>query len=196
MPPKTITTEVFTFDELDDSGKEAARDWYRGNGLGDSWQGEAENTLNAFAAIMPIKIKSWSYGDRSQHISFEMTIGSYSRYDEEEIICDKLSGVRLWKWLNNNGYFTRKNEHKRHIVADFDHCTLTGYCLDHDILEPLADFYRKPDDRTLRDIMRDCLEAWLKAAADDQESQYTDEAIDDSMEANGWTFTAAGKRFG
>jgi hypothetical protein len=175
---QTVTIEIFHFDELPESAKERARQWYRAQGDCWHWQDEWWQSVKAFSEIAPIKIKSADY-DRME---FDADFDHYPQSVEF------LSGLRAWKWLRNNGWFDLAN---KNAMGD---CTLTGYCGDCPLFDPIEQYATKPlDVPELGVLFEECIYSWLKAARDDLEWHYSDECIDENMEANSYQFTSDGK---
>jgi len=180
--PKTIVTEttVYTLEELSESAKEKAHgDWLNCSDLW-HWQGEWEDSLNAFCAIAPVK---WS--------EYNLDWGSISyRWKEDESLAE-LSGVRAWKWLLNNGWFDLAERNAR------GECTLTGYCGDCDLFDPIHKVRDNPNKvPSLKQVFYECLQYWVYAARRDYEYCASMESFAETCEANEWLFTEGGKFHG
>jgi hypothetical protein len=175
----TVTTETsisYRYDELGEDAQERAREWYTTDldFLGaEDWH----NSLKGFCDFFPASIADY-FISPWQH--------SYVKIDataDDDI--NELSGVRLWKWLHNNGYFTPKT-----LGGD---CPFTGYCGDEDLLDPIRAFRDKPTEgTTLSDLLQDCGDSWLKAYAADWEYSYSDECVAETIIANGYEFDEDG----
>ena len=59
---ETITRTLYQFDELTESAKETARNWFRDSSVCWSWASEWISSLEAFERIAPIKVRSWDVG--------------------------------------------------------------------------------------------------------------------------------------
>lgn len=169
---RTIQTTVYQFGELNDEAKGKARAWYR-EGRSLFWDGEYQDTLNAFCSALGIK---WDCCDIDR-----MDI-RYRIQQDENIL--ELSYVRLWKWLQAQSFVSK-------LKTD---CPFTGFCADEDILQPLREFLERPTKTTLQELIGDCLYSWLKAYCADVEYQNSDEAVDSNILANEYEFTKDGKR--
>jgi hypothetical protein len=190
----TRLVTLYPLSELEGSARERALDWLRDDN--DFWVEERRATLAAFEKIFPITVKDWEYGYRN-HISFT--------FDYEEEIAE-LSGIRLMKYLYNN-YFSDlwKGKHywpkriglgkpSRISRVIFDNCCpLTGYYLDEEILEPIFNFLKKPDETTFYDLIYDCLQSWIYACDKDAEYQQSEEALLEMAEANDYLFDEHGR---
>ena len=59
---RTITRNVYFFDELSESAKEKARDWWRGRGFEYSWSTESRASINAFCVLFDVDLVDYSIG--------------------------------------------------------------------------------------------------------------------------------------
>jgi hypothetical protein len=59
--PRDVMTTVYKFEELSESAKERARDWWR-DGMEFSWSDESRESIEAFCAQFGIHLKDWSVG--------------------------------------------------------------------------------------------------------------------------------------
>jgi len=192
---RIIETEVFEFDELSDEAKEMAITGFREDEY--FWGEDDRKTLEEFEKIFPVKVGRWEYGYCHSYINFEM-----DTWVDNDVL--SFTGVRLLKYLVNHywhnlfkGKFICGDKYPkfRHSKVIFDNsCVLTGCCLDMDILNPIYEFLKKPDEHTtLEELMRDCLQSWLSACDNEVEYQNSDEAIIERIEANSYEFTKDGK---
>lgn len=211
---RIIETEVFKFEELSDSAKEKARDWYRGvmDSNGFDWSGEVSDTLKAFENEFPARAKDWEYSSHSYDVNSEFT--------GDETVAE-LSGVRLRTYLLNNHYdalygfrvygglsssFLTRDEVTRYrkssnikrvsrIIRGETDCPFTGVCYDYSILQPIRDFIKKPDGRTFADLMQDCFDSLFSDAQSEWEASYENENVDEAIVANEYEFTADGGHY-
>ena len=164
------------------------------------WQTENENSLKGFENIFPIKSTNWEYGYQN-FINYKLDTIDYDEVWE-------FTGIRLLKWLVNNYWNdlfkpkyignleSKKGFHPVYSKCTFDNsCVLTGYCLDNDILDPIYNFIKKPDESTLEDLLYDCLQSWVFACRNDYEYQQSDEYITEEILANEYEFTADGEMY-
>lgn len=173
---RVIETTVYSFDELSDSAKESARDNFRNDGNLWGWQSEWWQSAQAFGKIAPIRITSADY-DRAQ-VDIEWTDG--------DAIAD-LSGLRAWKWLQNNNWF--KWAAKEKLGA----CTLTGYCGDCSFADTFAQYEKNPlSVPDLKQVFYESAQSWVYEAQKDCEYSYSNEAIDQMIECNEYEFTESG----
>lgn len=174
---REITTTVFTYEELSESAKEAARDWFRGTG--ETWDSsDWWNSAQAWSGIAPIEIKSADY-DRGQ-VDIRWT-------GDDDVA--GLEGVRAWKWLQNNGWFDWAAKEKPGA------CSLTGFCADAPFADPLAEYATKPGRvPDLKQVFYECAQAWVFEARSDYESTFEDDYVAETIIANEYEFTEDGRR--
>lgn len=163
---RTETITIYQFNELGDKAKTRAivDYFYRGDVW--SWQDEWWSSAVAFCEIAPVHIREADY-DRA-YVSCSWT-------GNEDVA--ELYGVRAWKWLHNNGWFdlARKN-------AQGD-CTLTGYCGDCPLFDPIAAIEATPSKvPELSQLFYECLQSWVHEARQDMEYCYSDEAAKEYLE--------------
>lgn len=172
---RTVEIEVFTFNELDERAKENARSWFR---LSDDFDSsEFVDSANAFAEIAPIRITQWDshYGS----VSFNWT-------DCDDIA--ELSGLRAWKWLNNNGWFEWAKSN-----ANGD-CALTGVFSDCYFGEAIKEYEKTPlQTPELEQVFYEAAQAWVYAMKREIEYRQSDEYVDETIESNEYEFLKNGE---
>ena len=181
--------KIYTIDELSDEAKEKAHFDYLSSDIHYCWSENNKATLDAFCNIFPIKVTNWSYGDRNYINSTMETADS----DTEKIYYD-ITGIRLLKYIVNNywhdlfkpKYLGRIKGKLKYSRCQFSRCcVLTGYCIDDDILQPIHDFLKRPDENmTFEDLLKECLECWVAACNDDYESCCSLDYFIDAAQAN------------
>lgn len=182
---------IYTIEELSENAKEYAHNKYC-NEDQYVWGSENRETMNEFEKTFPVKVRDWSYDTCSGHVNFSMTC-------DDEI--EELSGIRLSTYLWNNYGSTlfraktywknmKRGSSKCQVTRD---CNLTGYGIDEDILDPIYDFMKKPDDRNFRDLMRDCFDSWVKACSRNMEDYYSMESFIETSKANEWEYLESGE---
>lgn len=196
---KTVKVKIYSIDELSSEAQERAHvNWLQDFHFDDS---EARETLKSFEEIFPVNVKNWEFGYHN-FIDFVFT-------DDDEI--SELSGQRLatyfWnnykddiyrgkyystpgKWISGNYHY--KARHSK-IIIENDSCALTGVCYDLDILKPLIEFMDSPDHRDFKDIMYECLQAWIYSCRDEYEGRQTLESFLEDSRANGWEYLENGR---
>jgi hypothetical protein len=208
---RTIRTKVYKFNELSEEAKQKAIDSFRNNDIDYSHYSE-EITDSAKAVVELFGLK---FGRRYTDI--------ICSHIDDDIL--NLSGIRLYKYLMNHYYddlFTPKyiksvdreirgkqfvfKVHKDYKGEPYtqiyskinrvnDGCPLTGVCYDNDILQPVYNFLKKPDNRTFEELIREIESAISKAYDNAEEWVNSDEFIKEEIEANEYEFTKDGKQF-
>jgi len=178
---RTATLEIFTYDELDKAAQAKARDWFRSIDTDNPWVEENIDSLKAFLDHVGATLDSYAYGGswcRGNHVKISI--------HDTDIAA--LSGVRLWKYLQNNDLTTYNG-------TPYNQCPMTGYCMDATCGDELDAFMVKPDSREFEELIQDCANAWLKACVADIDYQNTDEAVTETIIANDYEFTGDGSRY-
>lgn len=173
MRTETRIIKIYKFEELEEKIQEKIISNWRDNDdyfLGD----DNEITIKEFERIIPnLYVKNWSYDSYNHYHHFIITEDSIS----------ELSGVRLWKWLNNN---LEMDEIMK------ENCCLSGYFTDNDILQPIVDFYKKPTNISLYDLIDDCLSSFMKCCSDQYKYWSSEKCIREEIEINEYEFTENG----
>ena len=186
---RVIKVNVYKFDELSkwDVKEKVLEDFRNDDSDIYGWDGENQKTLEAFKEHFDfVDIKDWGYGFGSNYIHFCI--------DDDDI--GEMDGYKFYKHLKENSYLTIKELYKEGYKKLDDDCCLTGYCVDIDILEPILKLMKKPSiykDTTAFEIIRKCLNNWVKCCKDNLEYAYSDEAITELIESNDYEFTEKGE---
>ncbi len=182
--PRIVQTIVYKFAELSDSAKEKAIDNWRES---QEWFNGSEfvASLKEFCGRCGIKIKDWSLGDRSDVSIAYDPVDQHSwglPYGTRHGEAGHMKGIRLWKWwMNGNGPFTPEEIRK----AVDGSCPLTGTCTDCCLFDAIGRFLSRPDKHTdMDDLIRECIQDFESACTKDHEWTFSDEATQESIEAN------------
>ena len=203
---KTITINLYKFDELSEKAKQTAIDKYRNKHDNYFYYDEIIESVKKLIDLFNLKTGNTYTDLRCSHIN-------------DTIL--ELSGVRLYKYiLNNYGkeLFTpkykksidREVKSKAYICkVDTDYkgekytflydkqktdnsCVLTGVCFDDDILKPVYDFLKKPTNNTnFEDLISEIETAIQKCFDSTEQWLNSDEFITEEIEANEYYFTEA-----
>lgn len=207
---------VLTYDELSDSAKQKAFElWSSEDNY--HWSEENKDSLKTFAEGFRIKIKDWSYGGYSHsYIRWEWArdyapcwFNCPNWLDEEpgaptqDQWDEGLSGVRLATWLINNHFdhlwegkkYRTKNHVKRSSFI-FEPYYPTGYDKDWSLYNPIREFIKSPDSRTLKELLDDCLNAWLRDCNSDWEDSNSEERFIEESKEQDTLFYENGKYYG
>lgn len=205
---KTITTTVYTFAELTDSAKEKARDWWR---EGYDFSSEGTDYLYddfiACGKLLGISIDTgkrdrpaiyWSgFSSQGDGASFEghysyakgagKAIRAHAPQDAElHRIADSLRAIQRKHFYKLSASVTQgRGSHYSHAW------TMQIEVEDANSAEPDMDAAE-----SVRDLLRDFANWMYRQLEKEYEYQTSNEAVDDNIQANEYTFTESGKRFG
>ena len=160
----------------DHPNPEAVYDWIRSNWHDlYGWQGENVDSFKGFCSEFNLSDLDYSIST----CSYSYATG---KIQDEDIAT--LSGVRLFKYLQNNHDLDK-------LLSG--NCPFTGYCLDENLLDSIRAFMKTPDTRDFQELINDCLNDWVKAYIADWEYTYTDEALKETCECNEYYFSSNGE---
>lgn len=170
-----LSIDVFQFAELDEDGKESAREWWRNlessYGFYDLWY-EAIESRKAFLAYFDAELHTGHY--QSERVQAG-GLGSYM------LEIGELHGPRLWKYIVNN-----------YTVDLSGNCPFTGVCWDEVLLDGIRKFLKSPDNTELNELLYSCCETLRIAVESEIEYRLSDEAVEESIECNEYEFRADG----
>ncbi|WP_323718173.1 MULTISPECIES: antitoxin of toxin-antitoxin stability system [Paracoccus] len=213
--PEVIETTVYRLDELSNAAKDKARAWYRDGGFDYDWFDAVYEDFQRIAEILGIRFKTrtvrlmgggsrqeprifftgfWSQGDGACfecHYAYRKNataeIGCYAPQDTTlHGIADALQAVQ-----RRNFYQLRAEaSHRGHYYHEY--CMAISVIRDSPTWQAMTADAEDVVTEALRDLAR-----WLYRQLE-REYEYlaSDEAVDEAIAANGYTFTADGKRFG
>ena len=212
--PQVVEITVYTIDELSDAAKEAARAWYRESCLDYEWYDFVYEDFQTICGILGVTLRTspvrlygggtrdkphlwwtgfWSQGDGA---SFQ---GSYShakgaarairahapKDDELHRIADVLQAVQRRNFWQLHSTIKQRGRyyHEHTMTIDVERDSSTW--------QPPTDDAEDAVIEAMRDLAR-----WLyRQLRAEYEHLTSDEAIDETVTANSWTFTAAGEFF-
>ena len=213
--PRTVETVVYELEELREAAKEQARAWYRETCLDHAWHDCVYEDFETICRILGITLKTspvklmgggtrekahvffqgfWSQGDGA---SFE---GSWShaagsarairthapRDAELHGIADVLQAVQRRNFYQLNATIRQRGRHCHEYTMAIE------VERDSPTWQPMTDGTEDTVVEALRDLAR-----WLYRQLE-REYEYltSDAAVDETIAANGFTFTETGRRFG
>ena len=202
---KTITTNLYTFNELSENAQRKA--WEKSSfDFSDDHGQEFRETLSAFERIFDIKVYHYEIGSFLYKPTFEFTTAGPG--------ADAPTGdpIRLARYIWNNyadyilrgkfystrgeyinGKYTYKARYSN-VLKSLHNCPLSGVCYDYDILQPVIDclHYKRFFD-TYDELMHACLSAFFSVW--DAEIEYSNsfEYFSEVAEINEWYFTENGE---
>lgn len=167
---KIISTEVFTFDELSEKAKEIARDWYReGNDipfLAEYMEEELQRLLEPHGVTCK---------DAKIFYNFSYSQGDGAMFE----------GNAYWNGyrakIKQSGHYYHYNSKTIELFRE----------IDGQEVEASAD-----DEAAFNTLYVQICQDLSKAGYAYIDDAYSAEVVDESILANGYTFTSDGKRFG
>ena len=213
--PQIVEITVYTIDELSDAAKEAARAWYREACLDYEWYDFVYEDFGTICQILGVTLRtspvrlygggtrdkpqvffrlSWSQGDGA---SFSGRY-SYARGAAKAIRTHAPKDTDLHRIADALQAVQRRNFHQLHasIRQQGRYCHEYSMAIeaerDSPTWQPMTDDAEDTVIEALRDLAR-----WLyRQLRSEYEHQTSDEAVDEIVSINEWTFQADGTRFG
>ena len=213
--PRTIETTVYTIDELSDAAKESAHIWYRHQGLHDEWYDFVYEDFETICRILGVTlgtspVRLYGGGTRDKPLiywsgfSFQGDGASYAgNYSHakgaaKSIRAHAPQDTELHRIADELQALQRKNFWQVHATVRQHGRYCHEYTMaieverDSRTWQPMTDGAEDTVIETLRDLAR-----WLyRQLRSEYEHQTSDDAVDEIVGINEWTFTADGKRFG
>ncbi|MYC33037.1 MAG: antitoxin of toxin-antitoxin stability system [Chloroflexi bacterium] len=213
--PQIITTTVFTIDELSDTAKEAARSWYRDQGIHDDWHDYIFDDFQTICRIIGITLSThpvrlygggtreepniwyrgfWSQGDGacyegqySHAPGAAKALRAHAPKDTElHDIIDTLQDAQRRNFFQLHSTIRRQGRYSH------ANCMMIDVERDSPTWQPITE---GADDTVVVALRH--LAHWLyRQLRNAYEAETSDYAIDEALHVNQWTFTASGKRFG
>lgn len=213
--PAIIETAVYQIDELSDAAKEKARGWYRETGFDYDWYDFVYEDFERVCDILGINLDTvavrlfgggtrrkpciwfsgfWSQGDGA---CFEGAYGyakgasgkirGYAPMDAElHRIADALGSIQRRNFYQLGARIAHRGRYYHEYSMDI--------AVERD--SPVAQEMTADAEDNVREALHD-LARWLYGRLDDEYEQLTtDEAVDEVIRLNEYSFTAAGVRFG
>ncbi len=213
--PQIVTTTVFTIDELSDAARENARIWYRDQGIHDDWHDYTFDDFETICRIIGITLQTspvrlYGGGTRDQpHIWFRgfwsqgdgaCYEGRYSHASgaARTLLAHAPKDTELHRIVDTLQHAQRRNFWQLHAtlrrIGRYSHANNMEIDVERDspTWQPIADDTEDIVIEALRDLAH-----WLyRQLQDAYEAETSDNAVDEALTINEWTFTADGKRFG
>lgn len=213
--PEIIETTVYRLDELSDAAKDKARAWYREGGFDYNWYDAVYEDFQRIAEILGIRFKTsavrlmgggsrqepriwfrgfWSQGDGASFECYysyrENACAEIRSYAPQDVKLHEIADALLAIQRRNFYQLRAEASHRGHYYHE--------YCMSISVERESPTYQDMTVDaeeiviEALRDLAR-----WLYRQLE-REYEYltSDEAVDESIVANEYTFTAVGRRFG
>lgn len=213
--PEIVKTTVYRLDELSNAAKEKARDWYREGALDHDWYEFIYDDFERICDMLGVRLRSasvrlygggtrqrpciwfsgfWSQGDGacfegqySYAPAAVRRIRDYAPKDDElHRIASSLQAIQRRNFFQLRASIVHRGRyyHEHSMAISVDRNSPTG----QDTSPHAEDLVIE----ALRDLAR-----WLYRQLErEHDYQTSDEAVDEAIAANDYTFTANGRRFG
>ena len=213
--PEIICTTVYQFPELSDGAQDKARSWYRELGVHDDWWDAVYEDFERVCEILGIRLKTSAVrlmGGGTRQKPFVWFSGFCSQGDgacfEGHLCHAKGSAKRIRDYAPKDATLhgiadrlqtvQRRNFYQLTAEATHRGRYYHEYCMTVEVMrdsptgqEPTGD-----SEDTVTEGLRD-LARWLYRQLEAEHDHLTsDDAIEDGIIANEYTFTAGGQRFG
>lgn len=213
--PQVIATTVYRLEELPEGAKDRARAWYREGGFDHDWYDSVYEDFQRIADILGIRLKTrttrlvggrtreepciwftgfWSQGDGaawecsySYRKSAAADLRAYAPQDQTlHRIAEALQAVQRQNFYQLRAEVTHR--------GNYYHAFTMAISVTRD--SSAAVEITGDAEAMITDALRD-LANWLYRQLEQEYDHLTsDEAVDETMVANGYTFTEEGRRFG
>ena len=202
--PEIIETTVYRLNELSDDARDKARAWYREDGFDYDWYDTVYEDFQQIAEILGLRLKTRSvrlYGGGSRQkpcgACFE-TFYSYRKEAPRRIRQHAPQDTELHRIADALQSIQRRNFYQLHAEAShrghYYHENSMAISVERD--SPNYQDMTADAEDTVIEALRD-LACWLYRQLE-REYEYltSDEAVDEVIATNEYTFTATGRRFG
>lgn len=216
---KTITTEVFQYDELSDDAKEKARNWYRGACEGDTFwsectleEAEAQGELLGITFARRKQNNPKAKGEALIYFSGFCSQGDGACFEGSWSAGDVQAAKVAEGWGES-----KATDELRRIASEFDSVAkgfpsasftvkhrghyYHEFCTEFDVsmyddAEGVIQTEANAAEESLIEAARDFMRWIYRQLESEYEYQNSDETVEETIRANEYTFTGEGKRFG
>ena len=212
--PRIVETTVYRLDELSDDAKECARTWYR-QGSDDDWWEFVYDDFERVCAILGVRLKTrpirlmgggtrskrciwfsgfWSQGDGACFEAFY----AYAKDAPRKIRAYAPLDVELHRIADALQAIQRTNFYQLHADASHRGRYYHEYCMAISVERDSPNYQDMTlaAEETVIEALRD-LARWLYRQLEREYEHHTSNpVVDEAIEANEYTFTAHGRRFG
>ena len=213
--PEIIETTVYSLDELSDASKEKARDWYREGGFDYDWFEFVYDDFERVCAILGIRLDTRTvrlYGGGTRQKSCIWFSGFWSQSDgacfEGRYSHAKAAPRKIREYAQKDDdlhriadalqEIQRRNFYQLHAAVSHRGRYYHEYCMAISVERDSPTYQDMTPDAedAIAEALRD-LARWLYCRLEREYDYLTsDEAVDEVITANEYTFTEPGSRFG
>lgn len=208
---KTKTVNLYQFDELSDTAKEKARQWWReceSQEFGSF--GELTESAETAAKLLGIEFGRhdiplhgggqrrepkvwWQLHVQGSGASFEGDYG-YARGSAQNIRKEFPTDTTLHAIADGLQRIQKRYAYKIEARIQTNSREVHKYAMSVDAVLPNANMLGENDENALLELMRDFADWIYKNISDEWDYRMADENVDDSMRANEYYFTEDGQR--
>lgn len=189
--PQTVTLTAYTFDELDDSAKEAAREWFRSVQLDYDWWDFTTDDAKRLGKTLGIEIDDIYFSGFSSQGDGACFTGQYSyRPDWREVLDQECGGDDLVR-LTEIGETLEKN---RVLCGDDGEIEEYVWVRKAGRYSHEYSVSIESESEEIKDALRDFMRWTYSRLRAEYEWLQSDEQVDETIRANEYLFTAEGRR--
>lgn len=193
-------TEVFTFDELSDSAKEKARDWWKSQGLDYEWWDCVYEQYTTACKLFGLDISRimfsgfWSQGDGASFTGthsykkggLQALKKEFPQWAEIHDICNRLAQMQKPNFYGVNVDISKNGRYCHEMTMGF---SVSVY------IEGQGERYDIPQglEEECSDIFRDLARDIYKSLEAEYDFLMSDERVDEGILCNGYQFTEDGE---
>jgi hypothetical protein len=213
--PEIVQTTVYRLDELDESAKGRARDWYRQRAFDDDWYEFVYEDFETICEILGVRLKTRTVdlmggGTRQKPRIYFSGFSSQgdgacfeARYSYEKATGTKIHehaplDAELHRIADELQAIQRRNFYQLRAEATHHDRYCHEYSMDISVERdsPAYQDMTADAEEAVSELLRD-LARWLYRQLErEYEYQTSDAVIDEAIAANEYTFTEVGRRFG
>lgn len=213
--PHIVETTVYYVNELNEAGREKARNWYRENAFYDDWYDCVYDDFEIICGILGVHLKTtavrlfgggtrakpciyfsgfWSQGDGAcfeahcaYHKDAARKIRAHAPQDTElHAIADALRAVQRSNFYQLHADVTHRGRYNHE------------YCMAISVERgsPTSQDMTADAEDTVIEALRNLVRWLYRQLEHEYEYQMSDAVVDEAIIANGYTFTETGRRFG
>lgn len=215
---KTITLQLYSFDELSEDVQKQIIDNERWNIMEqcmNSFGTDYRKSLKEFEKLTNTTTKNWRVDYCGYYVNSHFSNAPIYEHPidyNKNIYAKNLCGKLLFRYINNvimphitkgkyystsgkyiNGKYEYKHKHSGVMFDYKDDCPLTGMCYDYYLLKPITDYYdawhNYPDDFSLKDLIDQCYNDFFRSWHKEYEYWADDEdAIREELHNNQYEY--------
>lgn len=199
MRTETVVRQLYTFNELDDDGKEKAREWWRRDGLDYEWHYDVISDIKQIGSMLGIDIDDVYFSGFSSQGDGACFTGHYaynpgalpavmreypSDTELHQVARDLQTIQRAWFYQ-----LTAAVRHQGHGFHEY--CTLIDVRTDDDVTGYDRDI--TPAEDGIAEALRDFMRWSYRRLEREYDWLMSDEQVDESMICNEYEFTEDGE---